>query len=70
MGGGALLRRFPFDRGVPQWENFFRHKGLPPREIVKVDLHPRKDHFESDDRFDYRFPDWDTRYFFADMAAD
>jgi len=50
------------------WENFFRHKGLPPREIVKVDMAPLKKHFDADKRFDYRFPGWDTRYFFPDPA--
>ena len=48
------------------WENFFRDKSKPPREIVKVNLHPLKRHFESDPRFDYRFPAWDTQYFFPD----
>jgi len=51
------------------WENFFRHKGLPPREIVKVDMARLKKHFDTDERFDYRFPGWDTRYFFADSAT-
>ncbi len=48
------------------WENFFRHKGLPPREIVKVDMAPLKKDFDANERFDYRFPGWDTRHFFAD----
>jgi hypothetical protein len=48
------------------WENFFRHKGRPPREIVKVDMFPLKQHFDADARFDYRFPAWDTRFVFGD----
>ncbi len=48
------------------WENFFRDKSKPPREIVKVNLGSLKQHFDTDDRFDYRFPGWDTRHFFAD----
>ena len=51
------------------WENFFRKKNQPPREIVKVDMAPLKAHFDSDDRFDYRFPGWDTRHFFPDPES-
>ena len=51
------------------WENFFRTKEKPPREIVKVDMVPLKEHFDADKRFDYRFPGWDTQHFFPDPDA-
>lgn len=46
------------------WENFFRRKDQPPREIVKVNLTQLKRHFDADPRAQYIFPDWDTHYSF------
>jgi hypothetical protein len=51
------------------WENFFRTKEQIPREIVKVDVPKLRQWFDGDSRFDYRFPGWDTRYFFPDTAT-
>ena len=48
------------------WENFFRSKDQKPREIVKVDVAELKQWFDHDSRFKYRFPGWDTQYFFPD----
>lgn len=48
------------------WENFFRTKEQSPREIVKVDVPELKEWFDKDSRFKYRFPGWDTQYFFPD----
>ena len=48
------------------WENFFRRKDQPPREIVKVNLSQLKRHFDEDPRAQYIFPDWDTHYSFPE----
>lgn len=51
------------------WENFFRSKDRPPREIVKVNLRRSHRWFESDARSEYLFPGWNGRFHFPDNAA-
>ena len=46
------------------WEDFFRPKSLPPREIVKVNMAKLKKHLPSTDSTRYIFPNWDTHYYF------
>lgn len=48
------------------WENFFRSKDRPPREIVKVNLPKLHEWFEADQRADYLFPAWNSRFHFPD----
>lgn len=46
------------------WENFFRPKTLPPREIVKVDLPKLKAAMPQSGPTSFYFPAWDTDYRF------
>ena len=46
------------------WENFFRPKTLPPREIVKVNLPKLKKAMPTSGPTRYFFPAWDTTYQF------
>jgi L-ascorbate metabolism protein UlaG (beta-lactamase superfamily) len=48
------------------WDNFFRTKDKPPREIVKVNMRALHRWFESDPRSEYLFPGWNGRFQFPD----
>ena len=48
------------------WDNFFRSKDKPPREIVKVNLPKLKRWFDDDDRGEFLFPGWNSRFHFPD----
>lgn len=50
------------------WDNFFRSKRKPPREIVKVNLPKLKRWFDDDDRGEFLFPGWNSRFHFPDPA--
>ena len=50
------------------WENFFRSKDKPPREIVKVNVPALKRWFEADPRREYLFPAWNGRFQFPDYG--
>lgn len=46
------------------WEDFFRPKTKPPREIVKVNLPKLRESVHFSDRSRFFFPIWDSEYFF------
>lgn len=51
------------------WEDFFRPKRLPPREIVKVDLPWLRERLPSTPGRRYVFPYWDSSYRFPLIAG-
>jgi L-ascorbate metabolism protein UlaG (beta-lactamase superfamily) len=44
------------------WEDFFRRKDQPPREIVKVDLHRLREALQDTEEVRYVFPAWGARF--------
>jgi len=50
------------------WDNFFLRKDQPPREVMKVDLPELYAHYLTDSSRVYRFPGFDTQYFFPNGA--
>ncbi|MCO4747661.1 MAG: MBL fold metallo-hydrolase [Proteobacteria bacterium] len=44
------------------WEDFFRSKEKPPREIVKVDLHRLRKALVDTEQVTYIFPAWGARF--------
>lgn len=61
-GDSVLHLLKPRTVAFTHYEDFFRPKDKPPREIVKVNLEASRAFFEDTEETRYLFPGWDSRF--------